>query len=115
MYGAIKLHVPLVDELQELWLGVSTFDLRHKLDYFLGTFLALPGKLDFEDMGIRKDLHLKSVKFLDGYASNISNMAGCTPWFGIVSIPTIPLASSCFFNEGGFTDIEKQNLFYISF
>lgn len=75
----------------------------------LGTFLALPGKskdsinarLDFEDMGIRKDLHLKcdggtyvvphapyimdknqkvafydflrSVKFPDGYASNLAS------------------------------------------
>jgi len=93
--------------------------LRHNLDvmhiekniceYFLGTFLGLPGKskdsinarLDFEDMGIRKELHLKpngdsytiphapytmdkdqkvafydflrSVKFPDGYASNLAS------------------------------------------
>jgi hypothetical protein len=75
----------------------------------LGTFPALPGKskdstnarLDLEDMGIRKDLHLKrdgdsymvphapytldknekvafydflrSIKFLDGYASNLAS------------------------------------------
>ena len=93
--------------------------LRHNLDVMhiekniceslLGTFLALPGKskdsinarLDFEDMCIRKDLHLKhdggsyvvphapytmdknqkvafydflrSVKFPDGYASNLAS------------------------------------------
>ncbi|KAL5681425.1 hypothetical protein ACJX0J_007810 [Zea mays] len=64
--------------------------MRHNLDYLLGTFLALPGNV------------------MECEISKWSNMAGCTLWFGIVSIPTIPLASSCFFNEGGFTDIEKQ-------
>ncbi|KAL5657676.1 hypothetical protein ACJX0J_030839 [Zea mays] len=72
MYGAIKLHV-LMSYKNFGWVR-KDFDLhaavicttelmqqllRHNLDYLLGTFLALPGKLDFEDMGIRKDLHLK--------------------------------------------------------
>ncbi|WVZ49373.1 hypothetical protein U9M48_000740, partial [Paspalum notatum var. saurae] len=96
----------------------SSLKLRHNLDvmhiekniceYFLGTFLGIPGKskdtinarLDLEDMGIRKNLHLipngdsysvpqapyvmsktqkldfcrflRSVKFPDGYASNLA-------------------------------------------
>ncbi|WVZ83966.1 hypothetical protein U9M48_031052 [Paspalum notatum var. saurae] len=96
----------------------SSLKLRHNLDvmhiekniceYILGTFLGIVGKtkdtiasrLDLEDMGIRKKLHLKregdsysvpnapyvmdktqkiafceflrSVKFLDGYASNLA-------------------------------------------
>ncbi|KAL5676241.1 hypothetical protein ACJX0J_012372 [Zea mays] len=118
MYGAIKHHV-LMSYKNFGWVR-KDFDLhaalRHNLDYLLGTFLALPGKLDFEDMGIRKDLHLKC----DGgtYMGMLAILRGPVQygwmypverrWFGIVSIPTIPLASSCFFNEGGFTDIEKQ-------
>ncbi|WVZ98199.1 hypothetical protein U9M48_043668 [Paspalum notatum var. saurae] len=104
----------------------SSLKLRHNLDvmhieknicdYILGTFLGISGKtkdtvnsrLDLEDMGIRKNLHLKrdgnsysvpqapyvmnkaqkisfcgflgSVKFPDGYASNLStcvSVDGC--------------------------------------
>ena len=97
----------------------SSLKLRHNLDvmhiekniceYILGTFLGIAGKtkdtingrLDLEDMGIRKNLHLKrdgnsysvphapyvlnktqklafcdflrSVKFPDGYASNLAS------------------------------------------
>ncbi|WVZ78323.1 hypothetical protein U9M48_026058 [Paspalum notatum var. saurae] len=72
------------------WIDLK---LRHNLDVMhiekniceslLGTFLALPGKskdsinarLDFEDMGIRKDLHLKhdGDSLYDGYASNLAS------------------------------------------
>ena len=101
----------------------SSLKLRHNLDvmhiekniceYILGTFLGTAGKskdginsrLDLEDMGIRKHLHLifdgdsystphapytmtktqkehfcdflKSVKFLDGYASNLATCVYC--------------------------------------
>ncbi|KAL5654389.1 hypothetical protein ACJX0J_033708, partial [Zea mays] len=117
MYGAMELH-----DLQQLWLGVSTFDALSRRDFdlhaalqedtmlmqmmvnsLLGTFLALPGNM------------------MEVPIFQMSNMVVCTPviylfsnmeWFGMCLttyvFPLFLLLALVILNEGGFPDVEKQ-------
>ncbi|KAL5676803.1 hypothetical protein ACJX0J_012934, partial [Zea mays] len=115
--------------LQQIWLGVSTFDALSRRDFdlhaalqedtmlmqmmvnsLLGTFLALPGNM-MEVPIFQMAILRGPVQYGWMYPGDISMVWYYVfPLFLLLALVILELQ-----NEGGFPDVEKQNMFYISF
>ncbi|KAL5659114.1 hypothetical protein ACJX0J_032277, partial [Zea mays] len=110
MYGAMELH-----DLQQLWLGVSTFDALSRRDFdlhaalqedtmlmqmmvnsLLGTFLALLGNM--------MEVPIFQMAILRGPVQ----YGWMYPMVWYYVFPLFLLLALVILNEGGFPDVEKQ-------
>ncbi|KAL5654407.1 hypothetical protein ACJX0J_033726, partial [Zea mays] len=119
-------------ELQQLWLGVSTFDALSRRDFdlhavlqedimlmqmmvnsLLGTFLALPGNM--MEVPIFQMAILRGPVQYGWMYPHVDMSKGDISMVWYYVFPLFLLLALVILNEGGFPDVEKQHMFYISF